>query len=270
MLPIKDNEFRKLVDFIKSTYGINLIQKRTLIESRLSNMLIERNVTCYSDYFDILFKDSTGNEMKELLNKLTTNLTYFMREEAHFKYFSEKVLPWLENSVRGRDLRIWCAGCSTGEEPYTIAMLIDQHFKDRKLGWDTKILATDISNKALDIAKKGVYSVEQLEKIPKLWKTHYFKKLDDNNFVVADNIKSDVIFGVFNLMEEKLPFKKHFHVIFCRNVMIYFDQNTKNALINRFYNTTEPGGYLFIGHSESIDRQLVNYQYIIPAVYRKP
>jgi chemotaxis protein methyltransferase CheR len=269
MLPIKDDEFKKLVGFVKDKFGINLTQKRTLIESRLSSLLIERDIDNYSQYIDLVLNDKSGNELTELLNKVTTNLTYFMREEEHFRYFSEKVLPMLEQTVKSRDLRIWCAGCSTGEEPYTLAMLIAQHFQDRKQGWDTKILATDISNKVLTIAKRGAYSAEQIENIPPMWKSRYFDRIDKSHYIVNDKIKKEVIFGIYNLMEEQMPFKKDFHVIFCRNVMIYFEQDTKNALIERFYNVTEPGGYLFIGHSESIDRRLSRYDYIMPAVYRK-
>lgn len=192
-----------------------------------------------------------------------------MREKSHFDYLRDKVLPSLMNVVKDRDLRMWCAGCSSGEEAYTLAMILDQFCQEQKLWWDKKILATDISDKVLNIAKKGVYPKEQIVPLPEVWKMNYLKKFDNDNFVFVDKLKSEIIYRKFNLMERLFPFKKKFHVIFCRNVMIYFDMNTKNELINKFYNSLEHGGYLFIGHSESLNGQSTGFKYIIPSVYRK-
>jgi chemotaxis protein methyltransferase CheR len=206
----------------------------------------------------------------ELVNKLTTNHTFFAREVQHFDFFKNKTLPDLvKQCEKNRDLRIWSAGCSSGEEPYTLAMLIADYFGENRAMWDTKVLATDISTKVLNIAKAGIYQNEQLDSLPENWRRNYFKKLDKEKSSVADNIKSEVVFRIFNLMNEAFPFKKKFHVIFCRNVMIYFDSNTKTELVNKFYENTEHGGYLFIGHSESINREESRYKYVMPAVYRK-
>ena len=269
MVEIKDKEFLKMVEYVKDNFGINLIHKRTLIESRLGNMLVQRGFKNYSDYFDFVISDKSGVEVTEMLNRLTTNLTYFMREEKHFEFFKTSVLPYIESKVHDRDLRVWSAGCSTGEEPYTLEMILADYFKDGKSGWDTKVLATDISKRVLDIAKKGVYKGESIQNIPTSWKINYFNRLDGNNYEVSQKIKKELVFAQFNLMDSTFPFRKKFHVIFCRNVMIYFDTKTKNELVQKFYDYIEDGGYLFIGHSESIDRNYSNFKYVIPAVYRK-
>lgn len=269
MLAIRESEFKKLVDYIKSKYGVNLKSKKNLIEGRLSNIIIEKGFNNFEEYLEHVFSDKTGRESTTLVNKLTTNHTFFMREWNHFEYYREHVLPYLTNRIKEKDLRIWSAGCSTGEEPYTMAMINQDFFREQKVIWDTKILATDISIKSLERAEKGMYPFESLDNMPTVWKLKYFDKNDDVNYKVSDNIKNQVIFRVFNLMDDIFPFKRKFHVIFCRNVMIYFDHKTKTELINKFYENTEQGGYLFIGHSESISREETGYRYIMPSVYQK-
>lgn len=192
-----------------------------------------------------------------------------MREAEHFYYFRDKVLPYLSSTVKNKDLRIWSAGCSSGQEPYTLSMIIADYFKDDKKLWDTKILATDISSKVLSEAINGVYSSDEIESLPSLWRLNYFRKLDDKNYMITDEIKNEVIYRKFNLIEKVFPFKKNFHTIFCRNVMIYFDHKTKIELVNKFYDKIEYGGYLFIGHTESIPRNETGFQYVMPSVYRK-
>jgi len=269
MIEITDAEFKQLIVYIKSNYGINLTQKRNLIEGRLSNMLIEKGFTNFSDYLNYIFSDATKSEITTLVNKITTNHTFFMREREHFDYFEKIVLPYLETTVKRKDLRIWSAGCSTGEEPYTLAMIIAEYFGSNRIAWDTKVLASDISVNVLEIAERGIYPLEALDVMPKMWKSKYFKTIDKMNYQVLDQIKQEVVFRIFNLMDETFPFKQQFHTIFCRNVMIYFDHDTKMKLIQKFYDMTEPGGYLFIGHSESIGRYETSYKYVMPAVYRK-
>lgn len=269
MISINDNEFMKLTTFIQDNYGINLSSKRHLIEGRLGNMLTERGFDSFSDYFKFVFSDNSKEEITNLINRLTTNHTFFMREKSHFEFFRDKVLPFWASSLKQKDLRVWSAGCSSGEEPYTLAMILADYLGDEKSKWDSKVLATDISVKVLEIAERAIYGIESIETLPNLWKTNYFKKIDKENYIIDDRIKNEVIFRVFNLMEERFPFKKKFHAIFCRNVMIYFDTKTKIELINKFYELTEPGGYLFVGHSESINKEETQYRYIMPAVYRK-
>jgi len=269
MLAIRESEFKELVQYIKSNYGINLASKKNLIEGRLSNIIIEKGFNNFGQYLEHVFSDRTGNEATVLVNKLTTNHTFFMREWNHFEYYREHVLPYLTSRVKEKDLRIWSAGCSSGEEPYTLAMINQDFFGEQGSLWNTKILATDISVKALEGAEKGIYPAESMNNMPALWKLRYFDKTCDNNYKVSDSIKNEVVFRIFNLMDDNFPFKRKFHVIFCRNVMIYFDHNTKMELVNKFYEHTQEGGYLFIGHSESISRETTGYRYIMPSVYQK-
>jgi len=270
MITITDKEFKQLSDYINENYGINLKEeKRSLVMGRLLNVLIENNFKSFSEYIDYVILDKTGKAADTLINKITTNHTFFMREADHFYYFRDRVLPYLASSVKEKDLRIWSAGCSSGEEPYTLAMIIDEFFGNEKIFWDTKILATDISTKVLNTAKVGIYSNEKIATLPASWRLKYFKKLDAQNSVVIDRLRNEVIYRKFNLMDKVFPFKRKFHVIFCRNVMIYFDARTRMELVNKFYNLTERGGYLFIGHSESLNREGTKYKYIMPAVYRK-
>ncbi len=268
MLTITDQEFLTLYSYIKKKYGINLEKKRTLVEGRLSGMLAERGLDSFAQYMDIVLKDTTGAEVTLLLNKLTTNHTYFMREMEHFNYLSETVLPFFEKHVKSKDIRIWSAACSTGQEPYNIAMVIDQYFGSQKSMWDTTILATDISMKALEKAAEARYTMDTMRDVPQQWLTKYFSAQKDGSYTVHDNIRKEVIFKPFNLMEP-FVYKKPFDLIFCRNVMIYFDSNTKDTLIDKFYEATAPGGFLFIGHSEVINREKSKYNYIMPAIYQK-
>ena len=270
MISITPKEFRQLAEYIKEHYGINLKEeKQALVTGRLNNVLVQNNIKSFSDYYNYIVSDKTGNAVITLIEKITTNHTFFMREIEHFNYFRSNIIPNLVKTVGTKDFRIWSAGCSSGEEPYTLAMIIDEFFGTENKNWDTKILATDISNKVLDIAINGTYENDRITSLPSQWKMNYFKKLDDEKVILIDKIRDEVIFRKFNLMEQVFPFKKKFHVIFCRNVMIYFDNKTKMELIEKFYNLTEPGGYLFIGHSESLGRDNTNYKYVMPAVYRK-
>jgi chemotaxis protein methyltransferase CheR len=267
---ITDKEFRQLTAYIKDNYGIHLKEeKRALVTGRLYNVLLENNLENFTEYYKYVISDKTGQAAATLINKMTTNHTFFMREAEHFFYFRDKVLPSLVAMTAHKDLRIWSAGCSSGEEPYTLAMIMDEFFGKQKAHWDTKILATDISSRMLEEAQKGIYKSEDISPLPAQWKINYFKKLDSEQSIFTDKIKNEIIYRKFNLMDEVFPFKNKFHVIFCRNVMIYFDEVTKRKLVNKFYNAMEYGGYLFIGHSESLNREETKFKYIMPAVYRK-
>lgn len=269
MITINEQEFYQFVEFVNANYGINLSEKKILIESRLQPVLAENDLKSFSEYYKYIINDKTGEVVSNLINKLTTNHTFFMREKEHFNYFRSTVLPYLTTKAENKDLRIWSAGCSSGEEPYTLAMIIDEYFGKQKMFWDTKILATDISGSVLDKAVEGIYPDENLKGISEAWKNEYFKQIGDGKYQINDRIRNEVIFRRFNLKNQEFPFSKKFHVIFCRNVLIYFDNRNKRELIERFYNFTENGGFLFIGHSESISSDGTKYKYIMPATYRK-
>lgn len=270
MVVIQEKEFRQFAAYVKSNFGLHFKdEKRSLIAGRLNNVLLSMNMGSLSDYMAYVTSDKTGEAVATLLDKITTNYTFFMREAEHFNYFRDKVLPFLEQRVKDRDLRIWSAACSSGEEPYTLAMIIDEFFGAYKANWDTKILATDISSSILNLARAGVYAKDRLTDLPAAWRQKYFIEFDAGHDILAEKIRKEVIFSNINLMEPIFPFRRKMHVIFCRNVMIYFDNQTRDSLVERLYNITEPGGYLFIGHSEALNRETMRYRYVMPAVYRK-
>lgn len=267
MIRLTDQEFSFIVNFMKSNYGINLINKRQLIESRMNNTLTQKNFKSFSEYFEVI-KEHNKEEVALLINKLTTNHTYFMREPQHFNFLKDTVLPYHEKHNPKRDIRIWSAGCSSGEEAYTTVMTIKDYFGSNASHWDTTILATDISTQAMAQAQSKIYDEESLKDIPASFKTKFFKKRADGLYDLSDAVRKEVVFKVFNLMD-KFVYKKPFDVIFCRNVMIYFDQKTKNELVNKFYDALAPGGYLFIGHSESVQKETTKFRYIQPSIYQK-
>ncbi len=269
MLTLSDADFQRLYNYIKKNYGIDLSKKRQLIVSRLSNTLAAKGYDSFSPYIDALISGKNDEMVTNMLDKLTTNYTYFMREEAHFNYLRDTVLPNLAKAhERDRVLSIWSAGCSSGEEAYTISIYLKEFFGSQASAWDTRILASDISQQILDQAKNPSYQEENLSRVPDAWKKKYFVKTADGSYTVAPIIKQNVIFQTFNLMDP-IRFRRPFDLIFCRNVMIYFDQPTKTDLVRRFYNVTVPGGYLFIGHSESLNKSDCPYLYLMPAIYRK-
>lgn len=269
MIKISDIEFRRLVAYIKNNYGINLSQKRNLIEGRLGNIVIAKGFSEFSEYLDFVFSEKGGDEMINMINKLTTNHTYFMRESSHFDYFNQVVLPYLQKQKTNFDLRVWCAACSTGEEAYTLAMIIDDFFKGSSNSWEKTLLATDISTNVLEKAEKGIYNHSSVAMMPKSFQDKYFTLCEEGQYKVIPNIRQKIVFRKFNLMTEHFPFKKKFDVVFCRNVMIYFDNETKEALLAKIFNCMENGGYLFIGQAESITRSSTGFTYVMPSVYRR-
>lgn len=270
MIAIQEKEFTEFAAYIRANYGINFKKEKIpLIEGRLGQVLESMRMTSLSQYLEYVKADQSGQAAAQMLDKITTNYTFFMREPIHFRFFKESVLPYLAKTVKDKDLRIWSAACSTGEEPYTLAMLIDEFFGPQKTAWDTKILATDISQGALAAAKAGIYGKDKIADLPPAWQKAYFKPQGAEQVVVAEKIRKEVIFGNINLMGAAFPFRRKMHVIFCRNVMIYFDAETKNRLVRRLYDITEPGGFLFIGHSETLSSETTLYRYVMPAVYRK-
>ncbi len=271
MKDLTNQEFLQIRDYIKKNFGINLSdEKKTLVYSRLRSVLVEKGFNNFTDYFNYLISDRTGDAVISFIDRITTNHTFFMREVDHFDYLKEMVLPKLEElCANQRDIRLWCAACSSGEEAFTLQMILTDYFKNKQPSWNTKILATDISTNVLSKAYKGIYPNEALKLLPEHWRKNYFTKYDESSSVVSDQIRNQIIFRRHNLMDKTFPFSKKLHVIFCRNVMIYFDNQTRDELVEKFYNQTEQNGYLFIGHSESLNNTATKYKYVKPAIYMK-
>ena len=214
MLTLTDHDFQRLYTYIKKNYGIDLSKKKQLIVSRLSNSLSSQGYRDFSAYVDEITSGKDSEMVTAMLNKLTTNYTYFLREEEHFKYLWDVILPDLEKKhAKDKNLAIWSAGCS--------------------------------SQKILNTAIHATYGEEGMSSLPPAWRQKYFVKAGADTYTVSPAIKQNVIFRTFNLMDT-ISFKRKFDLIFCRNVMIYFDQATKDALVHRFYNATVPGGHLLI------------------------
>ena len=270
MKHISNSEFDALRDYMQRHFGIHLTEKkRTLVMSRLSKVLEDMNIDSYSAFMNKVESDMSGEAQSLLLDRLTTNHTFFYREMKHFEFFQMYILPQLEQANgRTKDLRIWSAGCSTGDEAYTLSMLMKEYFKNAWAHWNVNVLATDISRNVLETARQGKYDSEALKEMPKEWTRKYFFVNSDGTAQIKDEIRDNVTFRRFNLMSP-FPFRRPFHVIFCRNVMIYFNQDTKLKLVNKFYDALEPGGYFIVGHSESIDLQRTRFRYVQPSVYRK-
>lgn len=269
---ISAEEFEQLRRIIYTRFGIHLTEKkRSLVVGRLQKLLRQKGFTTFQSYLDYL-EQSGDTGLSDLINLISTNYTYFNREKDHFTFLEESVLPIVSEKLAAqnqRDLRIWCAGCSTGEEAYMLLITMMEYFGSDYKRWDAGILATDISERALRIAKEGVYSAERLESLPEKWRQRYFRKRSDGQFEIIPQVRQEATFRRFNLMNTTFPFKKPFHIIFCRNVMIYFDQQTRHSLVERFCQHNTPGGFLFIGHSETLGRGHPQYEYLHPAVYRK-
>jgi len=270
---ISSKEFSNLSKIIYNRFGIDIPEvKKILMTTRLVPILQKRGFSSYSEYIEFFEKDRSGQAASELVDAISTNLTFFYRENAHFKFFENQFLPEVTKKIeqsQSHDLRIWSAGCSTGEEPYMLVILMMDYLETRYNLWSAGVLATDIDSNVLKFAQKGEYPEERFNKMPPQYKFRFFKKISMNEYRIHPEVKQEVLFRRFNLMNP-FPFKKQFHAIFCRNVMIYFDKPTRERLIKRFYDFLEPGGYLFIGHSETIDKNLTDFEYIMPALYRKP
>ncbi len=270
---ISDQEFGSIRKLVYDNFGINLTdQKKTLVVGRLQKVLRERNFSTFQAYFQWLTNDSTGEGLDELANRISTNHTFFNREKAHFEFFSQTVLPEIQarrQQQNSHDVRIWCAGCSSGEEPYTLMMLMMEHFKNQLNKWNPMLLATDISATALKTAMAAKYPNDRVDQLPAGLRNKYFNKQPDGSMVVKDEVRKRIFFRRHNLMDSTFPFKKPFDTVFCRNVMIYFDRATRNTLVAKYHKHTAKGGYLFIGHSETLGRDETAYHYVMPAVYRK-
>jgi len=270
---ISDEDFQAIRQLVYDRFGINLTdQKKTLLVGRLQKVLRERAFRSFRAYYDWLISDRSGAGLDELANRISTNHTFFYREPSHFEYFFKTVLP---SAVARREaagdigLRVWCAGCSSGEEPYTLMMLMMEFFGGRFGTWQPALLATDISAPELRTAMNGTYDQERVAQLPLRLRERYFQDAGDGQLVVTDDVRQNIVFRRHNLMDATYPFKKPFDVIFCRNVMIYFDRQTRNNLVAKYYLHTVPGGHLFIGHSEALGRDETPWDHVMPAVYIK-
>ncbi len=265
---LTDEQFEEISHLVKDICGINLHSgKRELVRARLTRRLRELGINSFDSYLERI-RAEDGNEIVCLLDALSTNLTRFFRESVHFDILAEQVPTWLDR--HSGSLSIWSAGCSSGEEPYSIAIRLHETLEQARLS-RVRILATDLSTRVLATAREGVYGEVRLENMaPELIQRH-FSVIDsdaEERYRVEGHIRRLVSFARLNLMEQ-WPMSGPFAAIMCRNVMIYFDKATQQQLIDRFWDILQPGGLLFIGHSESLTGVTHDFTYIQPTVYEK-
>lgn len=272
MAELTFKEFEKFRELIYDSAGITLADnKMELVQARVGRRVNHHGFKTYDEYYSYVTADKSGGELVHLLDAISINLTSFFREPSHFEFMNE-VLPGMlaaKQKAGDRRIRIWSAGCSTGEEPYTIAMCLLEHTGNA--GWDAKVLATDLSTRVLAIAQQGVYGADRIATVPPaLAKTHFKRGTGEwsDHFRVSDHLSAMVVFRRLNLME-KYPFKGPFDFIFCRNVMIYFSRDIQQSLVKRYHDFLGPGGYLFIGHSESLSSLEHKFTYVRPTIYKK-
>jgi len=268
--------FLRLSDFIYRESGIKMpLTKKTMLEARLQKRLRSMGLTSYDEYCSYLFSpEGIANELVHMIDVVTTNKTDFFREAQHFEYLIEHVLPSLVQS-RGAGIRrpfmAWSAACSSGEEPYTLAMVLDQ-FSRRARGFTFQVLGTDISTRVLETARDGIYHEERIEQIPLELRSSYFMKSRDRSrklVRVVPELRAHVKFRRLNFMEDDFGMREKMDVVFCRNVLIYFDRPTQEAVINRICGHLHSGGYLFTGHSETINGMKVPLTPVANTVSRR-
>ncbi len=272
--PMSAGDFTRLSEFIQSHCGIKMpAGKKIMLEARLQKRLRTLGLSSFREYCDYLFDEHTGGrEISHFINAVTTNKTDFFREPQHFAFLTETVLPeYLDAAGPGKVFRVWSAGCSTGEEPYTLAMVLSE-FAALHPGFKFSILATDISTKVLDKARQAIYDQERLVTVPLALKQRYLlrsKNRDKGTVRITPELRALVQFEQVNLMDEGLRLADQLDVVFCRNVMIYFERRNQERLLLRLCHCLKPGGFLFLGHSETVHGFTLPLVRVTSTVYRK-
>lgn len=270
---LTDEDHRRVARFVERVAGIQLPQhKRQLIETRLRKRLKVNGIQKISDYLDFVFSDLGKQEQSALIDVITTNKTDFFREPGHFEYLIRVIDKHLQQGYyQLKPLYIWSAACSSGEEPYTLAMLLSE-VQQKQVDFDFRIKATDICSTVLAQAKNAVYRADRIEPIPVNYRKMFLLKSKDpskNIFRMSPVLRSKVDFGLFNLINDDYPSESQFDMIFCRNVMIYFNEQDRSNVIRQLVSCLTPGGLLFLGHSETIGNQRSNLRAVSPTVYQR-
>ena len=268
---LKSSDFDKISRLVYEQCGIHLHEgKKELVKARLSKRLRAGNYKSFSEYYQYVTTQDGQDELIAMIDSISTNLTSFFREESHFVRLQRIIEGLIAKSAHRKiSFRVWSAGCSTGEEPYTLAITIREAAGHHP--FDASILATDISTKVLRIAEAGVYARDRVKTIALPLLKKYFQMgtgKSEGQVRVKSDLKAMVSFQRFNLMDN-FPDANHFDVIFCRNVMIYFDKKTQNVLVNKFHHALKSGGHFFVGHSESLTGLKHPFNYVEPSVYLK-
>ncbi len=268
--PFSEAEFSYLAGLLRDSTGIVLnSSKMNMVYARLARRLRELNLKTFAAYCELLQSSTGDQEMGNLINALTTNLTKFFRESHHFDHLRNTVIPAVaaRKGATPKRLRIWSAGCSSGEEPYSIAMVVADELA-RQSGWDAKILATDLDTNMVATGRTGLYSQQAIDELQPTLRDRYLTRQEGDVWAVQPQVRQYITFKQLNLLHP-WPMSGPFDAIFCRNVMIYFDGPTKNQLIKRFVDMLAPGGWLYIGHSETLFDNKSKLELDGRTVYRK-
>ncbi len=273
---MSDRVFHRLSKFIHSKLGIKVPPvKKTMLEARLRKRLRHLGIRSYDEYCDYLFSpEGLQDELHHMIDVVTTHKTDFFREPVHFDYLAQKALPALLSKDfpgGGKRLVVWSAGCSTGEEPYSIAVVLSEVSRKLKR-FQFLVLATDVSRQVIETGRTGIYEEEKIEPVPLPLRKKYFLKSRDRSkrlVRVVPGLRAKVIFRQLNFMEDYLDLREPLHIIFCRNVIIYFDRKTQEMIINKILRPLTRGGYVFLGHSETIHGLDVPLVPVAPTIYQK-
>jgi chemotaxis protein methyltransferase CheR len=266
-----DESFERLSTFVTREYGIKLpLAKKSMLESRLNKKVKSLGLNSYKEFLDFLFSDhGKQQELVHVIDLITTNKTDFFREGAHFNFLTQNFLPQYQSQHGRQHLKIWSAGCSTGEEPYTIIMSMEEYRK-RNLNVNYSILASDVSMRVIQTAHNGIYEIEKINPVPiELKRTYFLRSKSNPNIVrVKPEYRKKIQFRRINFMDQQYGLRhQEFDIIFCRNVLIYFDKANQERVIRQFCNHLKPGGLLFLGHSESIIGMKLPLRQVNPTVY---
>jgi chemotaxis protein methyltransferase CheR len=270
---MSDSTFRRFSSFIYNELGIKMPDtKKVMLESRLQKRLKDLGYTNFDEYLDFVFSP-TGQETEliHMMDVVTTNKTDFFREPTHYDFLKSFVLPEFKQNNRGAKLNVWSAGCSSGEEPYTLAMVFNDAMEENLL-FDYSIFATDISTRILQRAIDAVYHISRTQGIPRNVMQKYFlksKNPDIKTVRIIPQLRNKIVFDRLNFMDDYYNVNQQFDIIFCRNVLIYFDRETQEKVINKLCTKLKQGGYFFFGHSESITGINVPLEHIKPTIFRK-
>lgn len=272
--PMPDRIFGRFSKFIQTELGIKMPEtKKTMLQARLQKRLWKLGMTSFDEYCDYLFShEGMEHELVHMIDVVTTNKTEFFREPKHFEYLVEKVLPELiDRKGLGERFMLWCAGCSTGEEAYSLAMVLD-NFAEQVPRFHFLILATDISTKVLQEAKLGIYDQERIEPIPKWMRKKYLLKNREEQkelVRISPQLRASIRFRRLNFMDRNFGLRESMDIIFCRNVIIYFDRPTQEGVLDRICSYLNPGGYLFTGHSETLNGMKLPLVPVAHTVYKQ-
>jgi chemotaxis protein methyltransferase CheR len=262
--PLAPQEFDQIRQLAYRTFGLDLKSgKEEMVSARLRRLVRTGGFRSFQEYYRHVLGDSTGAALAGMIDALATNHTSFLREPDHFQFLRQQVLPLL---AARRSVEVWSAACSTGEEVWTLAFLLNEALPSRTI----RIAATDISNKALQFAQSAIYPDDRCQGLPAQWLSRYFvpETRHPHAWRVCPRIRTQASFRRINLVKP-YAWQRLFPVIFCRNVMIYFDRETQEHVVGQLAACLEPGGYLFVGHAESLTRISHSLEYVRPAVYRK-